>query len=187
MEGVGQDLLPPPGYANPATPLFATPVCGSILQTEVVSTVGSAEVVVPFNVYQSWSSVSAWTSDISGILWTCQIAGIYQMNIAQTLTVFNAADITNPVVNMSMSVIDINNAELNQVYTQTITVPVTTSEIIVSTGVSNIVNANVGTTMSFAVNAPNGGITVTSGSNSGFYQAFTYNLIAKGVYGNVVV
>ena len=186
MEGVGQDLLPPPGYANPATPLFATPVCGSILQTEIVSTVGSAEVAVPFSVVQSWSSVSAWTPDVTGVIWTCQIAGIYSMNIAQTLTVFNAADITNPVINMSMSMVDINNAELDQVYTQTITVPVTTDPILVSTGVSNIVNANVGTTMSFALSSPDGGITVTSGSNSGFYQAFTYNLIAKGVYGNVV-
>ena len=48
MEGVGQDLFPPPGYANSTTPLFATPVCGSILQTEVVSTVGAAAVFVPF-------------------------------------------------------------------------------------------------------------------------------------------
>lgn len=187
MEGVGQDLFPPPGYANSTTPLFATPVCGSILQTEVVSTVGMDAVFVPFSTPQSWSSVTAWTSDVSGIIWTCQIAGIYSMNISQTLSVLNAADITNPVVNMTMSIADPVNTELDQEYTTSIIVPVTISPILVSTGVTNIVNANVGTTMEFGIASASGDIDVTSGGNAGYYQAFTYNLIAKGVYGNVVV
>jgi len=186
MEGVGQLLYPPPGWVNATTPGFATVICGAVPQTAVVSTSGSDAVFVPFGTPLSWSSVSAWTTDDAGIIWTCNVAGIYSMNVSQTLTVFNAADITNPVVNMSMSMNDANNAELDQVYTTTITVPVTTAPLVISTGVTNILNANVGTTMQFSISSPDGGITVTSGGNSGNYQAFTYNLIAQGVYGNVI-
>jgi hypothetical protein len=107
------------------------------------------------------------------------------MNVAQTLVVQNIADIVNPIVQLAMSVNDVNNAELDQVYTTTFTVPVTTQPIELCQNVTNIVNANVGTQMEFSVQSPSGGITLTSGANNGFYQAFTYNLIARGVYGNV--
>jgi hypothetical protein len=186
MEGVGQSLILPPGYANPTTPVFATPVCGGYLQTEVYTADGSDPVFVAFTQPLSWTTANAWTSDELGITWTCQIPGIYSMNVAQTLVVQNTADIVNPVVQLAMSVNDVNNAELDQVYTTTIPVPVTTAPIELCQNVTNIVNANVGTQMEFSVQSPSGGITVSSGANNGFYQAFTYNLIAQGVYGNVI-
>ena len=185
MEGVGQDLLPPPGYANPQTPLFATPVCGGYLQTEVFTATGSTAEFIAFDTPLSWTTATAWTSE-DGITWTCQIPGIYSMNVAQTLVVQNIADIENPIVQLAMSVNDVNNAELDQVYTTTFPVPVTTSPIELCQNVTNIVNANVGTQMEFSVQSPSGGITVTSGANNGFYQAFTFNLIARGVVGNVI-
>jgi len=184
MEGVGQDLLPPPGYANPTTPVFATPVCGGFLQTSIYTATGSTAEFIGFDTPLSWTTANAWTSD-DGVTWTCQIPGIYSMNVAQTLVVQNIADIVNPIVQLAMSVNDVNNAELDQVYTTTFTVPVTTQPIELCQNVTNIVNANVGTQMEFSVQSPSGGITLTSGANNGFYQAFTYNLIARGVYGNV--
>ena len=187
LEGVGQNLSPLPGWANATTPLYATPVCGSIIQTGTYTTSGAVGVFIGFQQPATWSSVEAWTSDASGVTWTCQIPGIYSMNIAQTLNVQNLSDITNPIVSLVMSMVDGNNAELDQVYTTNIPIPVTIDPIVICQNVSNIVNANVGTTMEFGVTSPSGGITITSAGNSGYYQAFTYNLIARGVYGNVVV
>ena len=187
MEGVGQDLLPPPGYANPQTPLFATPICGGFLQTGVFTADGSDPIYVQFDAPASWSTAEAWVPNNSFTTWTCQIPGIYSMNVSQTLTVQNIADIVNPVINLAMSVVDGGNAELNQVFTTIITVPITTDPITIAQNVTNIVNAGVGTEMVFSVTAPSGGISVTSGAaDPGYYQAFTFNLIARGVYGNVI-
>ena len=186
MEGVGQDLLLPPGYANPTTSLFATPVCGGYLQTEIYTATGSTAEFIGFTDPLSWTTAPAWTSDLSGITWTCQIPGIYSMNVSQTLVVQNIAEIANPIIQLAMSVNDVNNAELDQVYTTTFPVPITTGPIELCQNVTNIVNANVGTQMEFSVQSPSGGITLTSGANSGFYQAFTFNLIAQGVKGNVI-
>jgi hypothetical protein len=185
LEGVGQNLSPLPGWANQTLPFNATTVCGGYLQTEVFTATGSTAEFIAFDTPLSWTTAAAWTSE-DGVTWTCQIPGIYSMNIAQTLVVQNVADIVNPIVQLAMSVNDVNNAELDQVYTTTITVPITTDPIELCQNVTNIVNANVGTQMEFSVQSPSGDITVTSGANNGFYQAFTYNLIARGVYGNVI-
>jgi len=187
LEGVGQNLSPLPGWANATSPLYATPICGAFLQTGVFTAVGSDPIYVQFDTPASWSTAEAWVPDNSFTTWTCQIPGIYSMNVSQTLTVQNIADIVNPVINLAMSIVDINNAELDQVYTTIITVPITTDPITIAQNVTNIVNANVGTEMEFSVTAPSGGISVTSGAvDPGYYQAFTFNLIARGVYGNVI-
>ena len=186
LEGVGQNLSPLPGWANQTLPFNATTACGGYLQTEVYTADGSDAVFIGFNTPLSWTTAAAWTSDELGITWTCQIPGIYSMNIAQTLVVQNIAEIENPIVQLAMSVNDVNNSELDQVYTTTFPVPVTTAPIELCQNVSNIVNANVGTQMEFSVQSPSGGITVSSGANNGFYQAFTFNLIAQGVVGNIV-
>lgn len=175
----------PVGYINTDTPQAATVSCGANLQVSTVATNGVDAVFVPFNQPLSWAGAQ-WTSDSNAIQWICQVPGIYSMNVAQTLILQNTAEIVNPIVNMIMSITDNVNAELNQTYTTTLMVPITTGPIEVGAGVANIVNANVGTFMSFALEAPSGNITVSSGGNNATYQGFTYNLIAQGNYGNVV-
>ena len=186
MEGVGQDLFPPPGYANPTTPLFATPQCGAYLQTEYVTVEGSLGAVIPFSTPLSWTQSTAWIPDNSGSVFTCQIPGLYSILINQTLGLTNLSEITNPTVYVTLSVVDGNNAELNRTYTNTTLVPITTDAVTVCIGFTNIINANVGTQLSVAIDSPSGNIEMTSGDNSGNYQALTFNLIAQGVYGNVV-
>ena len=186
MEGVGQQLYPPPGWVNTATPGAATTQCGAYLQTETFSTDGSTAIQIGFPQALSWTQGSAWTTDASGIVFTCNIPGIYSVSINQTLELNNLAEIANPTVYMALSVIDANNAEIDQVFTNSLLVPITSSPVLVSTSFTNIINANVGTTMQLAIDSPSGNITVSSGGNTGNYQALTYNLIAQGVYGNVV-
>jgi hypothetical protein len=186
LEGVGQNLSPLPGWANQTLPFNATTVCGGYVQTEVFTATGSTAEFIAFDTPLSWTTAAAWTSE-DGVTWTCQIPGIYSMNISQTLEVQNIAEIQNPVIQLAMNVNDANNSELDQVYTTTFPVPITTAPIVLCQNVTNIVNANVGTEMTFSVESPSGGITLTSGTGlSDFYQAFTFNLIARGVVGNVV-
>lgn len=186
MEGVGQTLILPPGYANATTPSFATTQCGAYLQTEFVTVTGSAGEFIPFSTPLSWTQGTAWTPDASGIVFTCNIPGIYSVSVNQTLTLNNLAEIADPTVYVALSVNDGNNAELDQVYTNTTLVPITSSPVIVAVSFTNIVNANVGTTMQVGIDSPSGNITMTSGANTGNYQALTYNLIAQGVFGNVI-
>jgi hypothetical protein len=186
MEGVGQDLFLPPGFANSTTPSFATTECGAYLQSTFVTTVGTTAQPVPFEVPLSWTQGTAWIPDGSGVVFTCNIPGIYSISVNQTLTLNNVAEIAEPIVYVALSVNDANNAEISQVYTNTTLVPITSAPVTVATSFTNIINANVGTEMAVAVVSPSGNITMTSGANSGNYQALTYNLIAQGVFGNVI-
>ena len=186
MEVQGQQLILPPGFANATTPINATPQCGAYLQTAVFTVSGSDAVQIAFPEPFSWTQSTAWVPDVDGVVFTCQIPGIYNISVNQTLTLQNTAEVSNPTVYMAMSVVDANNAEIDQVYTNTLMVPVTVAAITVSTSFSNIINANVGTTLQIAIDSPSGNITMSSGDNSGNYQALTFNLIAQGVYGNIV-
>jgi hypothetical protein len=186
MEGVGQQLLPPPGWVNSTTPGSATTECGAYIQSEIVTVTGDVAEPIPFATPLSWTQGSAWTTDETGIVFTCNVPGLYTIVVNQTLTLNNLAEIGDPTVYIALSVNDGLNAEINQVYTNTILVPITSSPVAVSVGFTNIINANVGTTMSVAIDSPSGNISMTSGSVGNFYQALTYNLIAQGVYGNTV-
>ena len=188
LEGVGQNLSPLPGWANATAPLYATPICGSILQAVPATSSGSDVLPITFTLPTSWSSTTAWTSDLSGEIWTCGIPGIYSMTISQLLLVQNIADIVNPVVNMSMTLTDVATPELNVIVATILTVPVTTDAIEIAANVSNIINAQVGTTMRFTLQSPSGGISIVSGGIAPPYvTAFAYNLIAQGVYGNITL
>jgi hypothetical protein len=186
MEGVGQQLYPPPGWVNPSTPGSATTECGAYLQTTFVTVTGDVAEPVPFEEPLSWTQGSAWTPDEEGVVFTCNVPGIYSISVNQTLTLENLAEIAEPIVYVALSVNDANNSEINQVYTNTTLVPITSAAVVVATSFTNIINANVGTVMSVAIVSPSGNISMTSGANSGNYQALTYNLIAQGVYGNVI-
>jgi len=187
MEGVGQQLLVPPGWINSSTPGSATVQCGAFLQTSFITVTGSLAEPIPFEVPLSWNNGTAWTpADASGFVFTCNIPGIYNVSVNQTLTLNNLAEIAEPIVYVALSVVDANNAEVDQVYTNTTLVPITSSPVVVAISFSNIINANVGTTMQLAIESPSGNISMTSGANTGNYQALTYNLIAQGVYGNVI-
>jgi hypothetical protein len=96
MEGVGQDLFPPPGYANATRPSFATTECGAYLQSTFVTTVGTTAQPVPFEAPLSWTQSTAWTPDGSGVVFTCNVPGIYSISVNQTLTLNNVAG-TNPL------------------------------------------------------------------------------------------
>jgi hypothetical protein len=183
-------MYSPPGWVNPTTPGSATTSCGAIKQTKFFTAVDDNAVQIGFDYPLSWTGPGWTTTDPSGILWTCQVPGVYNIYIAQTLEVQNVADIDNPTVTLNLSIVDANNAELNQTYTNTIFVPVTTGTVpLVGCSLTAIVNANVGTELIFALASPSGGVSIVSGNgaeDSGTYQAFTYNLISQGVYGTVI-
>ena len=138
MEGVGQDLFPPPGYANPSTPFFASPVCGYITQVEQFTSSGSDALTIGFTNPLSWTSTNVWTSDLSGATWTCSVPGIYQITVTQLLTVENLADITDPVINMTINVSSDTTSEVAQIAKSTIVVPITAAPFEVSASVSAI-------------------------------------------------
>jgi len=186
MEGVGQQLIAPPGWINSSTPGSATVQCGAFLQTDFITVTGATAESIPFSTPLSWNNGTAWTPDASGFVFTCNIPGIYNVSVNQTLTLENLAEIAEPLVYVALSVVDANNAEVDQVYTNTTLVPISSSPVVVAVSYSNIINANVGTTMRVAIESPSGNISMTSGANTGNYQALTYNLIAQGVYGNVI-
>ena len=180
------NLVAPIGWVNPITPAFASVNCGAIIQTPgtYVSTIGDA-VNVPFQTPLSWSG-NEWTTDADGLVFTCQVPGIYSVNISQQLTLYNPSESQTPIVNLNMNINDASNIELNQSYTNTIIVPITTGSINVGTSVTNIVNANVGTTLGCTLNSPSGSVSVISGGSGGSYAGFNYNLIASGNYGNII-
>ena len=187
MEGVGQDLFPPPGYANPSTPFFASPVCGYITQVEQFTSSGSDALTIGFTNPLSWTSTNVWTSDLSGATWTCSVPGIYQITVTQLLTVENLADITDPVINMTINVSSDTTSEVAQIAKSTIVVPITAAPFEVSASVSAIMNIDVNSTMTFELDSPSGGVSFTSGPPElpTSLQGFSFNLIAPGNKGNV--
>lgn len=186
VENVGYGMIAPTGWANGTTPAFATATCGSIFQSLVFTSTPGDPVYVAFDQPAGWNS-DAWVSDASGGTWTCAVPGIYLMNISQSLTVFNAADIVNPVVNVVMNMIDDNYADVNQAVSNSMTVPITTAPINVQTSVSGIVVAAVGTRMTLTIVSPSAGITIDSEAYLPYNVAFSYNLIAQGPYAEVSV
>ena len=187
MEGVGQQLLSPPGWVNPATPGFATTICGYYTQTEQYTSDGSNPLQIGFNNPLSWTNLNAWTSDASGANWVCNVPGLYQLTVTQLLTVQNLADITDPVINMTINVGSTTTTEINQIAKSTVIVPVTSAPFEVSASVSALVNVDVASTMSFELDSPSGGVSFTSGPPElpSSLQGFSYQLISQGNIGNV--
>ena len=187
MEGVGQPLIFPPGYANETTPTFASPICGYITQVDQFTSSGSDALTIGFTNPLSWTSSDVWVSDVSGQQWTCNVPGLYQMTVTQLLTVQNLADITDPVVNMTINVGSTTTTEINQIAKSTVIVPVTSAPFEVSASVSALVNVDVASTMSFELDSPSGGVSFTSGPPElpSSLQGFSYQLISQGNIGNV--
>jgi hypothetical protein len=186
VENVGYGMLSPPGFVNSLTPGSATVTCGCTFQSLVFTSTPGDPVYVAFDQPASWNT-NAWTPDASGGTWTCQVGGIYQMAISQSLTVFNAADIVNPVVDVVMNMIDDNHPDLNQTVANTITVPITTDAISIQTSVSGLVCCAPGTRMTCTLVSPSGGITITSEAYLPYTVAFTFNLVAQGPFGEASI
>ena len=85
----GGNMLSPPGWINPTTPGSATVLCGNIIQTQVYTTAFTVPLQIGFDAPTSWSDKTAWIPDASGILWTCQTAGIYNFRASQYLSITN--------------------------------------------------------------------------------------------------
>lgn len=187
MEGPATGMYPPPGWANTVTPSFATTNCGFINQTENYSTDGDAPLSIPFNGSSSWTTTNWVPNDASGSVWGCTQGGIYGLAAGQTLTLFNAADATNPIVNVSLVLESLTTSECNQAFTTSIAVPITTAPIDMSVTVSGLANIDQNTTMTIYVQSVSGNVTCTSKSaNLGESTAYiSWNLIALGSYGNL--
>jgi hypothetical protein len=124
------------------------------------------------------------SGDVSGANWTTLVPGIYQLNVAQNLTVQNTANITNPVVNITVNVAS-TTTELDQILRTSLMVPVTLAPINVNAIVSGIVCCELNSVITVSIDVPSGDITLESGYNalpdpSGY---FSWNLIAQGIFG----
>ena len=84
----------PPGWANTTTPAFAGTQCGNVDQDTEYTTSGTTPTAIGFQTFSSWSDNSSFTPDISGEIWTCNLSGIYNLRINQSLSVVN--DYTPP-------------------------------------------------------------------------------------------
>ena len=182
VQNVGYGMLGPVGWANGTTPSFATVTCGSILQSLAFTSSGGDSLEVAFDTPTSWNT-NAWTPDASGGTWTCQVGGIYSLNVSQALSVFNAADIVNPVVVLTMNIVDDNHPDLNQAVSNSIVVPITTGSIIMPCSVAGIIPTAVGTRMTFTLVSNSGDVTITSEPAVPYNVAFSFNLISQGPYG----
>ena len=180
----------PFGWLNTLTPASATVNCGYITQSDVYTTTGATEVAIGFNNPASWST-TGWTPvlDSSGTIYSAAVQGIYTIGASQSLTVFNAADITNPVVLVVLTIASAGTTEFNYVFANQFTVPITTDPINLVVNVSGIASVEVGSTMSLSVQSLSGNISITSQSAIiGSVPASLYwNLIAQGIYGNAGV
>ena len=87
-------MVAPPGWVNPSTPGSATVSCGNITQTATYTTAATAPVLIGFDSPATWSQ-SKFIPDLSGVEWTCQTTGIYNLRFNQTVDV---TDNTSPVV-----------------------------------------------------------------------------------------
>ena len=104
IENVGIGMLAPPSWANSSTPTQATIACGYHKQNVVYTVDGTNSLQIGFAENVSWSNNYDLSGDLSGANWTTLVPGIYQLNIAQNLTVQNVANITNPVINITVNV-----------------------------------------------------------------------------------
>ena len=186
VQNVGLGMLAPVGWINSSVPSFATTTCGSILQSSTFTATAGDSLEIAFNTPTAWNT-NAWTPDLSGGTWTCQIPGIYSMNVSQSLTVFNAADIVSPVVVLTMNIEDDNHPDLNQAVSNSVVVPVTTDPISLPCSVAGIIPAAPGTRMIFTVVSTGGDVTITSEPAVPYNVAFSYNLIAQGPYGEASI
>lgn len=184
IENVGIGMLAPPSWANSSTPTQATIACGYHKQNVVYTVDGTNILQIGFAENVSWSNNYDLSGDLSGANWTTLVPGIYQLNIAQNLTVQNVANITNPVINITVNVAS-NTTELDQILRTTLMVPVTIGPMNINAVVSGIVCCELNSVITIAINVPSGDIDVTSGYNalpdpSGY---FSWNLIAQGIFG----
>jgi len=175
------------GWVNSTTPGFATVNCGYVVQTEDVSTTGSVISAVGFNGNSSWSTPNWTNTDGSGSVWACETGGVYALSSSQNLTLFNAADATNPVVNVTLTVTSTTTSEFNTVFQTSVAVPITTAPITMNVTTGGLANVDPGTTMTLTIQSPSGNVTVTSGATVLPSPAafISWNLIAQGPYGNV--
>ena len=182
------NMLSPPGWINPTTPGSATVLCGNITQTGTYPVDGDSPLQIPFDAPASWSDKLSWTSDEVGAVWTCVQGGIYFLQASQELTINNAANIVNPIVNVYISVVSNTTTEFNRTLQTTLLCPATTTDSqVVTVSVSGYVNVDAGTSMSVNIEVPAGDISVISGpvglpSPGGI---LSWNLVALGAYGNV--
>ena len=187
MEGPATGLYPPPGWVNNTTPAFSSVQCGFISQTQNWVTDGSSVLSIGFDGASSWTSGNWVTNDLSGYQWGCRVGGIYQVAAEQNLLLFNAADATNPVVNITLTIFSPTTSEFNQVFQTSIAVPITTAPISMSVNVGGLVNVDEFSTMSLTVQSLSGNVTCTSGAGvlGSPGGSLSWNLVAQGAYGNV--
>jgi hypothetical protein len=179
----------PVGYINNTTPQSATVSCGNVLQSATVDTDNVlGQVEIPFEAPASWCGAQ-WTPNELGLIWTCQVAGIYSFNISQNLTFQNVAELVNPTVSVEAVFASATTSEFNKYLETTLMVPITTDPITVQANLSGIVNVDVGTTLVVNVIDNSGNITTTSNEvappNAG--GSLSWNLLAEGEYGNANV
>jgi hypothetical protein len=186
VQNVGYGMFSPVGWTNGTTPGSATVTCGSILQSLAFNSSGGDSLEIAFDTPTAWNT-NAWTPDASGGTWTCQVGGIYSLNVSQSLTVFNAADIVSPVVVLTMNMVDDNHPDLNQAVSNSIIVPVTTGPISLPCSVAGIVPAAPGTRMTFTLVSIGGDVTITSEPAVPYIVAFSFNLISQGPYGEASI
>ena len=186
MEGAGQSMIPPVGWANNDTPNFATTNCGFVNQGLSWTSSGDTPLRIGFDLPSSWTTDNLYKADISGFIWACTTGGIYNVRCAQNLTLFNAADATNPIVNVTMTIITASTTEFNTVFTTSVAVPITTAPINMSVEVAGIVNLDPTSTLNVTVTSLSGNVTIVSDPSvlptSNNYLG--WNLVAQGAYGN---
>ena len=98
--------------------------------------------------------------------------------------------IVKDTINLALTIISTETTEFNQVFQQSIPVVLVADETVTyGTSVTGIAIANVGDVMDVSVTSVLGFCTVTSGGGTlpSPASVLSWNLIAKGVYGNVGV
>lgn len=175
------------GWVNSSTPGFATVNCGFVQQTQSWSTTGSSVADVGFDGLASWSTPTWVSTDLSGWYWSAQVPGVYQMQASQSLTVSNAADATNPVVDVTLTVTSATTSEFNYVFRTSLAVPITTAPIVMNVSVGGLANVDAGSTFHLTIQSLSGNVDVISGATTlpSPNAYVSWNLIAQGAYGNV--
>lgn len=185
--GPASGMYPPPGWVNTVTPNFATTNCGSVVQSQDWTTDGAAVLRIGFDSPSTWTTANWIPQDISGYDWACETAGIYNVSASQTLTLFNASDATNPIVNITLTVTSETTSEFNTVFQASVAVPITIDPIVYNVSVGGLANVDPGSTMALTVQSLSGNITCTSGAAvlGNPFSKLCWNLVAQGNYGNV--
>jgi hypothetical protein len=185
MSSIGGGMIPPVGYFNPTTPQAATVRCGYVKQVDTVVTDGATPSAIPFTEVSTWNSPD-WLS-LDGTTWVCITTGIYSITVAQNLTVFNVAEVANPVVSVYATLVSETTTEFNQVLQVSAAIPVTTSQISQQLVLTGIINADAGSVLVVRIVDESGNLLLTSGysslpSSAGYLG---WSLIAEGSYGQV--